>query len=76
MAEAPRSPKPLLVLVGIVAGPEPSAVIEGFPGVEGARVVRIGDEVSGLKVTRIWETNVRIVGMDTLWVLQVREPWK
>lgn len=70
------APKPVLLLVGIVAGAEPTAVIEGFPGVEGARVVRQGDEVAGLKVTRIGAAQVRLAGMDTVWVLHVREPWK
>jgi len=32
--------------------------------------------VSGLKVKRIDGTRVTVVGMDTTWVLQVREPWK
>jgi hypothetical protein len=74
VAAAP--PKPVLILVGIVAGSEPSAVIEGFPGVEGPRVVRVGDAVSGVRVTRIAKHDVWIVGMDTTWVLRVREPWK
>ncbi len=69
-------PKPMLALVGIVAGAEPTAVIEGFPGVEGARVVRVGDVVGGLTVKRITDNAVRISGMDTTWVLKVREPWK
>ncbi|HWP37516.1 MAG TPA: hypothetical protein VNL18_08210 [Gemmatimonadales bacterium] len=69
-------PRPVLTLVGIVAGPDPSAAIEGFPGVDGARVVRVGDEMAGLKVARIGKSEVRIVGLDTVWVLQVREPWK
>jgi hypothetical protein len=71
-----RPPKPVLVLVGVVAGPQPTAVIEGFPGVEGARVVAVGDVVTGLAIKRIASNRVRIVGMDTTWVLEVREPWK
>lgn len=72
--EAPL--RPVLALVGIVAGREPSAVIEGFPGVEGGRVVRVGDVVAGLLVQRIAPGGVRVVGMDTVWVLTVREPWR
>lgn len=76
--EAPASvvPKPTLLLVGVIAGGEPTAVIEGFLGTEGARVVRVGDVVAGLRVQGIMSERVRIVGMDTTWVLKVREPWK
>jgi len=70
------APKPALVLVGLVHGADPSAVIEGFPGIEGARVVRSGDRVGDLRVVGITADRVRIVGMDTVWVLKVREPWK
>lgn len=72
--EAP--PKPTLVLVGIVAGPEPTAVIDGFPGIDGSRVVRIGDVVATLRIRSIGLTGVRITGMDTVWTLTVREPWR
>jgi hypothetical protein len=74
VAEVP--PKPGLMLVGIVAGLEPTAVIEGFPGIEGARVTRVGDVVAGLRVQRIDATGVRVLGMDTVWLLKVREPWR
>jgi hypothetical protein len=63
-------------LVGIVTGVEPTAVIEGFPGIEGSRVVRIGDVVAALRVRSIRPTGVRITGMDTVWTLTVREPWR
>jgi hypothetical protein len=74
--QANAASKPLLLLVGLVAGTMPTAVIEGFPGVEGSRVVRAGDEVSGLRVLRIEAERVVITGMDTTWVLRVREPWR
>ncbi len=74
--EAPQPPKPVLSLMGLVGGAEATAVIEGFPGVEGARVVRVGDLVSGVRVAQIAVDHVRLVGMDTVWVLKVREPWK
>jgi hypothetical protein len=57
-------------------GMSPSAVIEGFPGVEGSRVVRVGDAVAGLRVKTISNGRVVIAGTDTTWVLKVREPWK
>ena len=72
----PAAPKPALRLLGVVAGRDPTAVIEGFPGGERARVVRAGDEVAGLRVVRISVEEVKVVGMDTTWVLTVREPWK
>jgi hypothetical protein len=73
---APPPPKPTLILVGVVNGVDPSAVIEGLPGVEGSRVVRVGDVVAGLQVKKITDSRVFIAGMDTTWVLEVREPWK
>jgi hypothetical protein len=73
---APSPPKPTLSLVGVLNGIEPSAVIEGLPGVEGSRVVRVGDIVAGLTVKKITNGRVVIAGMDTTWVLEVREPWK
>jgi hypothetical protein len=69
-------PKPALTLVGIVAGHDPTALVEGFPGVEGSRVVRVGDVVAGLRVRSIDQATVRIAGLDTMWVLRVREPWQ
>jgi hypothetical protein len=74
--DVPQAPKPALALVGLIAGAQPSAVIEGFPGIEGSRVVRVGDVVGALRVKRIEGDRVVIVGMDTTWVLTVREPWK
>jgi hypothetical protein len=73
---APVPPKPALTLVGVVSGSEPSAVVEGLPGVEGSRVLRVGDVVAGLQIKQIGNGRVVIVGMDTTWVLEVREPWK
>jgi len=73
---APPPPRPTLSLVGVVNGASPSAIIEGFPGVDGFRVVRLGDTVAGLQVKAITNGRVVITGMDTTWVLRVREPWK
>jgi len=74
--QAPPPLRPPLLLVGIIDGSSPSAVIEGFPGVDGARVVRVGDVVAGLAVKKVSNGQVVVTGMDTTWVLQVREPWK
>lgn len=73
--ESYQVPKPALALVGLVTGADPSAVVEGWPGIEGSRVVRGGDVVAGLRVKQIGRDRVVIVGMDTMWVLKVREPW-
>jgi len=74
--QAPPPQRPTLVLVGVMDAASPSAVIEGFPGFEGARVVRVGDVISGLAIKKVGNGRVIVTGMDTTWVLQVREPWK
>ena len=73
---APPPPRPALVLVGVMDGTPASAVIEGFPGADGGRVVRVGDVISGLAIKKVGGGRVVITGMDTTWVLEVREPWK
>lgn len=71
----PPAPKPVLSLSGILLGGEPSAVIEGIPGVEGPRLVRPGDSLGGVRIKRIRKDGVEIRGYDTTWVLTVRSPW-
>jgi len=75
---APPAPKPVLRLAGILweGGRDPTALVEGLPSIEGVRVVRVGDVVAGLRVRSIAIDQIRIVGMDTAWVLKVREPWR
>jgi len=75
---APPPPRPVLALVGVVwdGGRDPTALIEGFPGVEGPRSVHRGDTVAGLRVTRITGSSVVVAGLDTTWTLTVREPWR
>jgi len=67
--------RPNLSLIGLIDGEDATAVVEGFPGIEGSRVVRAGDVVGGLTVRRIAAGEVRIAGMDTVWVLRVRTLW-
>jgi hypothetical protein len=74
--EAPATPKPVLALSGIVWGADPTAVIQGLPGIEGSKVVRRGDVIGGIKVSRIERERVLVTGLDTTWTLTVREPWK
>ena len=75
---APATPKPALTLVGIVwdGGRDPSALIEGLPSTDGPRAVGRGDVIGGLRVRAIKTDQVVIIGLDTTWVLGVREPWK
>jgi hypothetical protein len=74
----PPSPKPALALVGIVwdSGLDPTALVEGLPGVEGPRPMRRGETVAGLRVKAIKPDRVVITGLDTTWTLMVREPWR
>jgi hypothetical protein len=69
-------PLPELRLVGIVNGPHPAAIIEGFPGVTEARAVRPGESVGDLLVKRVTGTWVEIVGRDSTWMLELKEPWR
>jgi hypothetical protein len=72
----PAGPKPLLTLSGIVWGGDPTAVLQGIPGIEGSKVVRRGDVVGGIRVSRIDRERVWLTGLDTAWTLEVRVPWK
>ncbi len=74
----PPPPKPVLALAGIVwdGGRDPAALVEGFPGADGARALRRGDVIAGLRVQAIKPDRVVIAGLDTTWTLKVREPWR
>ena len=74
LATVPPVPKPVLTLVGLVAGTEPTAIVVGLPGVDGPRVLRLGDQVARITLKAISRQEVRLEGMDTTWVLRVREP--
>lgn len=74
--EGPATPKPTLVLSGIVWSADPTAVIQGLPGIEGSKVVRRGDIIGGIRINRIEQARVWATGLDTSWTLVVREPWK
>jgi hypothetical protein len=72
---APRPPRPVIVVVGILGGPPWEALLEGVPGRPGSTLVRRGDTLSGLRVRSITKDTVRITDMDTTWVLTVRRAW-
>lgn len=68
--QPPDAPaKPALILVGLVGGPIPSAMIDGVPGREGPVVVAVGDTFAGLRLRRIALGSVVVAGMDTTWTL-------
>ena len=73
-AAAFAPPKPTLRLVGLVEGARPQALVEGLPGVDAGRALGVGEAAGGLRVTEIARGRVRIVGMDTVWVLTLRRP--
>ena len=74
----PPASKPALTLVRIVwdSGRDPTALVEGLPGVDGPRPVRSGETIAGLRVKTIKPDRVVITGLDTTWTLTVREPWR
>lgn len=67
-------PKPALRLVGLVEGTRPQALIEGLPGAERGRALAWGESLGGLRVAEIRGGQVRVIGMDTVWVLTLRRP--
>lgn len=70
---SPPVPRPALRLVGLVAGATPLAAIEGLPGVEGGRLLRVGEQVAGFRLMAIEGGRVRVSGQDTVWVLTLRQ---
>ncbi len=74
-APPPAPPRPQLSVSGIVWGPDPSAVIEGLPGMEGSKLMRTGESIAGITLRRILRERVELRGLDTTWSLQVRRPW-
>lgn len=65
-------PRPELRLVGLVQGPTPLAAIAGLPGVEGDRLLGVGQQAAGFRVVAIESGRVRVAGQDTVWVLTLR----
>jgi hypothetical protein len=71
-APPPRAPRPPLALAGILLGEEPLALIDGLPGVEGSRVMRLGERVGDFVLRAVASDHVVIAGPDTTWTLRVR----
>jgi hypothetical protein len=68
----PTTPRPNLLLRGILGGPPWDAIIDGVPGREGAVVLRAGQTVNGLAVRSVGRDTVIIRGADTTWTLFLR----
>lgn len=62
-----RASSPTLTLSGVIWGPRPVAIIQGWPGIEGARVVREGDVLSAIRVSRIDSVAVTLIGQGRSW---------
>jgi hypothetical protein len=71
----PRAPRPPLALAGIVLGAEPLALIDGLPGLEGSRVMRVGERAGDYVLRAITADRVVIAGPDTTWTLRVRSQY-
>ena len=76
--EQPPPPRPTLSLLGIVwdGGGDPTALLEGLPGVEGPRAVRRDEHIGDLRIRTIAPDHVIVLGLDTTWILTVKEPWR
>jgi hypothetical protein len=76
--EQPPPPRPVLNVLGIVwdGGGDPTALLDGLPGIEGPRVVRRGEHIGDLRIRTIAPDHVIVLGLDTTWILTVREPWR
>jgi hypothetical protein len=72
----PMPPRPALSLAGIVMGAEPSALVEGIPGSDRPRLLRIGERAGDFLVRQITAERVIIAGHDTTWTLRVRNRYQ
>jgi hypothetical protein len=71
-----RTPRPSLVLQGIVGGKRWAGLVAGIPGREGAVLVHAGDTLGGLTVRRVGPDTVVVGASDTTWRLTVRQAWQ
>jgi hypothetical protein len=72
----PAPPRPQLVLAGILLGPPHAALIEGLPGIEGARVMRAGERFGEYLLRAIASDHVLVAGRDTTWTLRLRNRYQ
>lgn len=73
MVMVSREARPQLVLRGVIGGSTPTALVDGLPGIEGTRGMRVGERIGDLELTGVGRHEARIRGSDTTWVLVMRE---
>jgi hypothetical protein len=61
-----------VVLKAVAGGPPWVAILAGLPGIDGDRVVRVGDRFESLEIRLIASTFVELSGPDS--VLRVKLP--
>ena len=71
----PAPPRPNLRLVGIIGRAPWTTIVEGIPGREAGALMRIGDDLGGIRLTAVGGDSAVLTGFDTTWVLRVRAPW-
>ena len=71
-ATPPPPPRPSLALAGVIMGNESAALIDGLPGVDGTRVLRVGERVGGYELRSVTSESAVVAGPDTVWTLRVR----
>jgi hypothetical protein len=64
-------PRPELRLTGLALGGRPAAVIDGWPGAEGGRLLVVGDTAAGLRLVRVSADGAVVVGRDTVYRLRL-----
>lgn len=72
----PRPGRPTLTLAGLLGGPPWHAVVEGIPGREGGVLLRLGEEVLGVRLREIRGDTAVLSGFDTTWTLTTRRAWR
>ncbi len=67
-----RPAQPAVTLAGIVLGAEPAALLDGLPGVEGTRVLHLGETVGGYTLRSLTTDRAVVVARDTTLILTMR----
>lgn len=68
----PSTPTVQFALAGVLLGDEPVALLDGLPGFEHTRAVRVGETVAGYRLREVSADRAVVVGPDTTYVLPVR----
>lgn len=69
---APARQLPALLLSGVVLGDEVVALIDGLPGTDGTRALRVGESAAGWRVLLVTFDRAVLAGMDTTLTLPLR----